>query len=238
MRYTAWRKLALLAMAKCLRDEDGISLLKSAEHVQVSAGLLVKWVECFSLDNNPIKALLKTKKKSIHPGQLSQLKPLEEALLKYIFKQCKQGIEVSTLSMVVVVSNLSTKFGKKDFVTRCSAVKPFVRAHSMVYQMGMHLCQRKLEEVEAEASNYTYLICPLLFGPHHNWHFMLNMDQMPVYFLMNTKRTLELVGRKTIHICTSRNNTRRATVAVTIMGDGTVLPSTIIFKGEHDGRIA
>jgi hypothetical protein len=27
-------------------------------------------------------------------------------------------------------------------------------------------------------------------------------------------------------------------MAVTITGDGTVLPSTIIFKGNHDGRIA
>jgi hypothetical protein len=34
---------------------------------------------------DPIEALLKTKKKSIHPGSLGQLKPLEEALLKYIF---------------------------------------------------------------------------------------------------------------------------------------------------------
>jgi hypothetical protein len=87
VRYTARRKLALLTMAKQLRDEEGISLCKSAEHVQVSAGLLVKWEEHFSLGNNPIKALLKTKKKSIHPGPLGQLKLLEEALLKYIFKK-------------------------------------------------------------------------------------------------------------------------------------------------------
>jgi hypothetical protein len=43
---------------------------------------------------------------------------------------------------------------------------------------------------------------------------------------------------KTIHIRTSMNNTKRATMAVTIMGDGTVLPSTIMFKGKHEGRIA
>ncbi len=89
VRYTARRKLALLTIAKHLRDEEGISLCKSAERVQVSSGLLVKWEERFSLGNDSIKALLKTKKKSIHPGPLSQLKPLEEVLLKYIFEQCK-----------------------------------------------------------------------------------------------------------------------------------------------------
>ncbi len=89
VRYTARRKLGLLTMAKRLRDEEGISLQKSAEHVQVSAGLLVKWEERFSIGNDPIKALLKTKKKTIHPGPLGKLKPLKEALLKYIFEKCK-----------------------------------------------------------------------------------------------------------------------------------------------------
>ncbi len=196
MGYTAWHKLALLTMAKHLRDKEGISLCKSAERVQVSAGLLVKWEERFSLGNHPIEVLLKTKKKSIHPGPLGQLKPLEEALLKYIFEHCEQGIKVSTLSIVVVASNISTKFGKKDFVARCSTVKHFVRAHSLVYQMGVHHCQRKQEEVEVEASDYMRLIRTFLFGPHRDRRFILNMDQTPVYFLMITKRTLELVEKK------------------------------------------
>ncbi len=148
----------------------------------MSAGLLVKWEEPFSLGNNPIEALLKTKKKLIHPSPLGQLKLLKEALLKYIFKKRKQGIEISTLAIVVVASNLSAKFGEKNFVARCSAIKRFVKAHLLVYRIGTHLCQHKPEEVEAEASDYMHLICTLLFGPHCNQHFILNMDQMSVFF--------------------------------------------------------
>jgi hypothetical protein len=134
MRYTARRKLALLTMMKHLQDEEGISLTKSAERVQVSASLISRWVKLFSLGNDPIKALLKTKKKSTHPGPLSQLKPLKEALLKYIFEQREQWIEVSFLSIVVVALNLCTECGKKDFVARCSTVKHFVRAQLMVIE--------------------------------------------------------------------------------------------------------
>jgi hypothetical protein len=104
--------------------------------------------------------------------------------------------------------------------------------------MGTHLCQCKPEEVEAEASNYMHLICPLLFGPHRDRHFILNMDQTPVYFLMSTKRALELVGKKTIHICTLTNNTRWAAMAVMITGDSRVLPLMITFKGKHDRHMA
>ncbi len=94
---------------------------------------MLKWEERFSLGNNPIKMMLKNKKTSIHPSPLGQLKPLEEALLKYIFKHSKQGIKISTLSIVMMPSNLSTMFGKKDFVARCSTVKHFVHAHLLVY---------------------------------------------------------------------------------------------------------
>jgi hypothetical protein len=55
---------------------------------------------------------------------------------------------------------------------------------------------------------------------------------------MSTKRTLELVGKKTILIRTLTNGSRQATLAVTIVGEGTLLPLTIIFKGKHDERIA
>jgi hypothetical protein len=104
--------------------------------------------------------------------------------------------------------------------------------------MGTHVCQCKPEEVEAEASNYMPLICPLLFGPHCSQHFILNMDPMLIYFLMSTKKRLEVVGKKTIHTHTSTNNRKWATMTVMIAGDGMLLPSMIIFKGKHDGRIA
>ncbi len=54
---------------------------------------------------------------------------------------------------------------------------------------------------------------------------------------MNAKRMLEVVGKKTIHICTSMNNTKRVTVAVTITADGMLLPLTLVFKGKLNGRI-
>ncbi len=65
--------------------------------------------------------------------------------------------------------------------------------------MGMHACQRKPEKIEVEASNYMCLIRPLLFGPHPNQHFILNMDQTPVHFSISMKKMLELVGKKTLH---------------------------------------
>ncbi len=86
--------------------------------------------------------------------------------------------------------------------------------------------------------DYMNLIRPLLLGPHCDRRFILNMDQTPVYICMTWKKTLEVVGVKTFHIRTLTSDTKRATVAVTIAADGMVLPSSIVFKGKPDGRIA
>ena len=64
------------------------------------------------------------------------------------------------------------------------------------------------------------------------------MDQMPVYFLMNSKNTLAVKGNKTINIHTSTSNTKRCTVAVMICADWMLLPSVVVFKGTANGHIA
>jgi len=96
--------------------------------------------------------------------------------------------------------------------------------------MGTHVSQRKPDEVAAESSDYIDLMRQIVEGPHRDRRFNINMDQTPVYFTMNAKQTLEVIGVKTVHIRTSTNDTKSATVAVTITGSGAVLPSMVIFK--------
>jgi hypothetical protein len=188
--------------------------------------------------DDPILALIKSKKKASHAGPLGQLKSIEPDLLRAIFELQEQGMKVDTFLVVIRASLLSLVFNAKSFTARCSAVKRFIRAHLFVYRMGAHESQRKPEEVQEEATDYMRLIRLFLIGNHHDPCFILNMDQTPVYFLMNSKGTLELIGQKTIHIRTSTNNTKCATVVVTIVGDGTVLPLVVVFKGKVNGRIA
>ena len=104
--------------------------------------------------------------------------------------------------------------------------------------MGTHETQRKPKEVATEAADYMALVRQLLLGPHRDRRFVLNMDQTPTWLSMSKKRMLEVVGWKTVHIRTSTNDMKRATVAVTIAADGTVLLLMVIFKGQRTGRIA
>jgi hypothetical protein len=61
--------------------------------------------------------------------------------------------------------------------------------------------------------------------------FILNMDQTPIPFTYNARKTLELVGRRTVHIRKSTGDTKRATFAMTVTASGKILKPLLIFKG-------
>jgi hypothetical protein len=149
VRYTARRKLGLLASAKrIMEEEDGVGLRRAAERLQVVHSLFVKWQQQQrAADDDPILAMLKTRRKSIGTGPLGQLKPLKDALLRHIFKQREQGVIVHTFDIVVKASSLSPEVNMKHFIARCSTVKQFMHANSLVYHMGTHETQRKPEDV-------------------------------------------------------------------------------------------
>ena len=100
--------------------------------------------------------------------------------------------------------------------------------------MGTHTSQRPPAEVESEAVDFMRFMRVIVSGGNRDRRFIINMDQTPVFFSMSSKQTFELIGKKTIHIRTSTNDTKRVTVAVTITADGTLLPSFLIFKGKPD----
>ena len=121
VRYTARRKLALLAAAKRIQEEEGLSLRQAAERLMVSQSLFSRWQKQCTSRDDPIWALLMSRKKANLTGPLGQLKPLEDALLRFIFEQREQGINVNTLSLVVKASSLSPEFNAKSLVARTSA---------------------------------------------------------------------------------------------------------------------
>ena len=94
--------------------------------------------------------------------------------------------------------------------------------------MGMHKSHRLFEEVAEEVLEYMAMVNNLLIGPHCDQHFIINMDQTPIYFLMSPKNMLFSKGQTTIHIRASTNNTELVMVAVTICVDRTTLPSVVV----------
>ena len=103
--------------------------------------------------------------------------------------------------------------------------------------MGTHESQRDPRETAAEALDYMQHIRVKLAQPNRHSDYIINMDQTPIPFTFNSKRTLEMVGKKTINIRKSTNDTKRATLALTVTASGKMIRPMLIFIGTANGRI-
>ena len=209
VRYTARRKRGLVATVKRMMAEEGKTLRAAAEELCVSAANISKWASQGMGEIDRLDKILRSKKKAALTGLSSQLKAIEGDLLRYIFEQREQGVEIKVFTVVLRASFISPEFREKSFTARCSCVKRFMHAHSFAYRMGTHTSQRPPTEVEGEASDFMKFVRVIVSGGNRDRRFILNMDQTPVFFSMSSKRTYEVIGKKTIHIRTSTNDTKR-----------------------------
>ena len=67
---------------------------------------------------------------------------------------------------------------------------------------------------------------------------IINIDQSPILYSFHSNRTLEMKGKRTVHVCASKEDTKRVTLTVTVKARGKMLPHMLIFKGVTNGRIA
>ncbi len=132
VRYTARRKRCLVAASEHLQAE-GRSLHDAAAELCVSPTNLSKWALQGIGEINSLDKILKSKKKAALTGPTSQLKPIKDALLHYIFELRKQGITINTFTVVLRASWISPKFRAMSFTVRCSCVKRFLLAHLYTY---------------------------------------------------------------------------------------------------------
>jgi transcriptional regulator with XRE-family HTH domain len=135
VRYTARRKRGLVAASKRMQAE-GMTLRAAAEELRVSAANLSKWASRGMGEIDRLDKILRSKKKAAGPS--SQLKAIEDGLLRYIFEKRECEIKVNTFLVVLRASFMSPEFREKSFTEHCSCVKRFLHAHSFTYRMGTH----------------------------------------------------------------------------------------------------
>ena len=173
--------------------------------------------------------------KSTHIGMASILKEHEEVLLHFIFELREQGIQVSLGMVTLKASSLSRSFKEKTTNEKEKIVSWFVASHGLKHCMGTHESQRDPRETATEALGYMQHVRVKLAQPNRHADYIINLDQTPIPFTFNSKRTLEMVGKKTVHIRKSTNDMKRATLALTVTASGKMIQPMLIFKGTANG---
>ena len=229
-RYSICHKLWTIRKVEEKMQEKDMSLRQACDAVGVHHSLLVRWRK----QKSRLMHIPNASVKSTHSGMASILKEHQEVLLRFIFELREQGIQVSLGMVALKASSLSRSFKKN---AKEKIISRFVASHGLKHRMGTHESQRDPCETAAEALDYMQHVRVKLAQPNRHSDYSINMDQTPIPFTFNSKCTLEMVGKKTINIRKSTNDTKRATLALTVTASGKMIRPMLIFKGTANGRI-
>ena len=194
---------------------------------------MIEWKKQFQ----NLKESSNKKAKSLCKGRSSILVALTDPLLSFIFELRETGMAVSINMIVLKAAHLSRPFCEKSSKAQYHIVNRFVKSHGMVHRMGTHVAQKAPSESMGEACDYMEVTRPKMLEPCRHQDYVLNMDQIPVPFSYDPKLTLELIGRRTVHVRKSTSDTKHVTLALTGTASGKALISLIVFKGKPNGRI-
>ena len=239
LSYTIKKKKALLQIIDSHIASLNLSKKKACAKEGIAPSMYRRWKKLFvdELDINKRKGL--SSARQVGGGRHGLLKAHTEALLRYIFELREQGYGVQTAMVVRKACKLSREFAQKSPEAQRCVIRRWLHAQSLRFRMGTHECQRSPSETHAEALDFITNVARVKCSQanrHPRW--ILNMDQTPIFFTNHFKMTIEKKGAKAVNVLTSTGDTKRATFAPTICGDGSFLLPMLIFKGERHGRIA
>ena len=227
-RFTLQEKLMYLWVVRRKVDK-GISLREASKSINISHKQILDWKK----QSEKMKGKSNQHAKSLGDGVQSFLSPYTDRLLSLIFEMRETGMAVSVNSIVLKVSQLSREFREKSMTARHSAIRRFINVHGFVHRMGTHLSQRQPSEMEEIATDFVRVTREKLQMSCRDEAYIINMDQTPVPFLYDPKKTIEVVGQRTIHIRKSTCNMKRATCALTVTASGKMITPLFVFKGNN-----
>ena len=227
-RFTLQEKLMYLRVVQRKVDK-GIFLQEASKSINISHKQILDWKK----QSEKMKVKSNQHAKSLGDGVQSFLSPYTDRLLSFIFEMRETGITVSVNSIVLKVSQLSREFREKSMTARHSAVRRFINVHGFVHRMGTHLSQHQPSEMEEIAMDFVSVTWEKLQMSCRDEAYIINMDQTPIPFSYDPKKTIEVVGRRTIHIRKSTCDTKRATCALTVTASGKMITPLFVFKGNN-----
>ena len=234
-RYSVLEKLAIVRNVR-RKIDMGMSQRAACEDVNIHHTMYGVWAR----KAQEMQHARNNKARSLCPGPRSAvLQPMQDELLRFIFELREQGMPVSISMVASKAAQLSPTFSRKSRTAKSSAARRFVRSHRLVHRLGTHESQRSPAETAADAIDFMTSVArpKVLDQASRHPDYILNMDQTPIPFTYNAKKTLEVVGRRTVHVRKSTNDTKRATFAMTVTASGKVLKPLLVFKGAPNGRI-
>ena len=171
-------------------------------------------------------------------GRLPETLTIEEELIRWVCEQRRCEIPITTKEIILKSMELDPNQKNKSETALEHWVLGFLRRYSYSIRAGTHIGQKLKASSMQDYKEFMLLIYykRKKYGEDFDASNIFNMDETPIYLESISKKTVALIGQKSINIRSNGGEKTRITVILLISASGEKLPPLLIFKGEKDGR--
>jgi hypothetical protein len=166
-------------------------------------------------------------------GRKTPYAVLEQQLLDWVIEQRARKFMVTYNSLRAKALAIKVQLGNcEEFRASPSWLRGFLARNHLSYRTPTHVAQQNTKTPELKCKIILNFLNKLnMLSTRYDLRSIYNMDESPFYFDKIAKRTIDIVGSKSIDVNTSGNDKNRFTVTVTISADGTLYPFYVILRG-------
>eukprot|EP00956_Cyclotella_meneghiniana_P006714 scaffold8927_cov71-Cyclotella_meneghiniana.AAC.1 len=172
--------------------------------------------------------------RKLHHGRVGFLSTHSKTLGDKITELRARGLQVSVDTVIREANKISPTFKNKSSPAKRFVARRFCISIGLSHRAPTHVAQKHPAQTEALAKAFIELVRERV--RHMPPDAVANMDQTPIPFAYNSRRTLARRGSSSIHLL-APGEKERATFNATITLAGGKLKPLVVFKGKPGGRI-
>ena len=227
-QYSVEEKIRILRVVQNMVDENRITYAEAASAVTVDQSMISRWRK----QEGAWGSVKRPDMLHVASGPRSILLAIERELLDFVETWRSKGLPVNRVALMRKARTLMPHLESKSEPALKMSISRFMKKHRLVHRMATHKAQRHPSEVEGEALEFLAYVRPVVIESNRDPNFIYNMDQTPVWMVMDSKIRIDHVSARTVNLRTSASDTKHVTVAVTLTASGRRVKSMVVFKGE------
>ena len=152
-------------------------------------------------------------------------------LLQWVLEQREEkNMPVSTQAIKLKALSL-IQSTLPNFKASDGWLKSFMVRHNLVLWAKTSMAQELPKDLESKISEFRRQVRRIRENGDFLYHLICNMDEPPVYMDMVPSKTVDVRGKKTIKVRTTKSEKNRLTAVLSCSAVGNMLPPMLIFKG-------
>jgi hypothetical protein len=199
----------------------------------VTASTISTWKKSLREPGSPGSPGSKHKKGARQAGggrKVSYGQERDMEILSWILDQCDQQLPVSRKGIQTYAKSM-LKDTFPDFKASEGWLQKFMRRNNLSLRCKTSLSQKLPKDLEHRLEIFYKHLRETREQMDYDDKYIINMDEVPMYFDLIPGKTVSRIGQKDVKIITTGGEKKHFTLVLAVTAAGTFLPSAVIFKG-------